>query len=280
MNEQQRPRAVGLSDDYTPREALSRDLNGLRNGRARVASIRSDVVEDRLFGLERFVRRQWRSADNYTLVLVLIVLSIMAVAATEGRPEARILALVLLGSALVFAFRTSRTAVELEGVAAIAVGAGVVLAIVSIVVTGSLGLASHFDRPVVVALVMVTPVVIGRRLVQHMTVTRSTVTGALCVYLLIGIAFAAFFGMTEVIGLGSFFAGRLETNDADFLYFSFSTLATVGYGDFVARTNLGRMLTVSEALIGQLYLVTVVALLVGNLGRGRRERDRQRELYL
>jgi hypothetical protein len=280
MNEQQRHRAVGLSGGYTTRDVLSRDLDGLRNGTARVASIRPDAVEDRLFGLERFVRRQWRSADNYTLVLVLIVLSIMVVAATEGRTEARILALVLLGSGLVFAFRTSRTAVELEGVAAILVGAGVVLAIVSIVVTGSLGLASHYDRPVVIALVIVTPVVIGRRLVHHTTVTRSTITGALCVYLLVGIAFAALFGMTEVIGLGSFFAGRVDANDADFLYFSFSTLATVGYGDFVARTNLGRMLAVTEALIGQLYLVTVVALLVGNLGRGRRERERQRDLYL
>ncbi|MBV9359359.1 MAG: two pore domain potassium channel family protein, partial [Chloroflexi bacterium] len=57
--------------------------------------------------------------------------------------------------------------------------------------------------------------------------------------------------------------------------FSYSTLATVGYGDFVARTNLGRMLAVTEALIGQLYLVTVVALLMGNLGRGRRERERE-----
>jgi hypothetical protein len=280
MNDQRRQRAVGLSGGHSTRAVLSRDPNSLRDGRARVASIRRDTVEDRLFGLEEFLRRQWRSADNYTLVLVLIVLSIIVVAATEGRPEARILALVLLGSGLVFAFHTSRTAVELEGVAAIAVGAGVVLAIASIVATGSLGLASHFDRPVVVALVIVTPVVIGRRLLQHTTVSRSTITGALCVYLLIGLAFAALFGLTEVIGLGPFFAGRLETNDADFLYFSFSTLATVGYGDFVARTNLGRMLAVTEALIGQLYLVTVVALLVGNLGRGRREGDRQRELYL
>jgi hypothetical protein len=280
MNEQRRQRAVGLSAGRATREVLSRDLNGSRDGRARVASIRPETVEDGLFGLERFVRRQWRAADNYTLVLVLIVLSIMVVAATEGRPEARILALAFLGSGLVFAFHTSRTAVELEGVAAIAVGAGVILAILSIVITGSLGLASHVDRPVVVTLVIVTPVVIARRLVHHATVTRSTITGALCVYLLIGIAFAALFGMTEVIGLGPFFAGRIETNDADFLYFSYSTLATVGYGDFVARTNLGRMLAVTEALIGQLYLVTVVALLVGNLGRGRRERDRQRELYL
>jgi len=49
------------------------------------------------------------------------------------------------------------------------------------------------------------------------------------------------------------------------LYFSLTTLATVGYGDFVARSDLGHTLAVSEALIGQIYLVTVVSLIVSNL---------------
>jgi hypothetical protein len=45
------------------------------------------------------------------------------------------------------------------------------------------------------------------------------------------------------------------------------TLTTVGYGDFTASTSVGRMFAVSEALTGQLYLVSAVALLVGNIGR-------------
>ena len=45
------------------------------------------------------------------------------------------------------------------------------------------------------------------------------------------------------------------------------TLTTVGYGDFTASTSVGRMIAVSEALTGQLYLVSAVALLVGNIGR-------------
>jgi Ion channel len=46
-------------------------------------------------------------------------------------------------------------------------------------------------------------------------------------------------------------------------------MATVGYGDLTAAADLGRMLAVREALIGQLYLVTVVALVIGRVGQGR-----------
>ena len=53
------------------------------------------------------------------------------------------------------------------------------------------------------------------------------------------------------------------------MYFSFTSLTTLGYGDFTARTNLGHTLSVSEALVGQIYLVTIVSLIVANLGRSR-----------
>ena len=54
------------------------------------------------------------------------------------------------------------------------------------------------------------------------------------------------------------------------LYFSFVTLATLGYGDYTAATKVGRMFSVLEGLFGQLYLVTVVALLVSRMGFQRR----------
>jgi hypothetical protein len=47
-----------------------------------------------------------------------------------------------------------------------------------------------------------------------------------------------------------------------YLYFSFTTLTTVGFGDLTAGSDAGRMLAVMEALLGQLYLVTVVAFIV------------------
>ena len=63
------------------------------------------------------------------------------------------------------------------------------------------------------------------------------------------------------------FADGHDASVAHCVYFSFSTLTTAGFGDFTARTNVGHTLTVFEALVGQIYLVTVVSLIVSNLGR-------------
>jgi hypothetical protein len=91
--------------------------------------------------------------------------------------------------------------------------------------------------------------------------------GVLCVYLLLGSAFAYAYGVVSAIENGSFFAQISGPEQSDFLYFSFATITTTGFGDLTAATDVGRSLAVTEALVGQIYLVTVVALIVGNLGR-------------
>jgi voltage-gated potassium channel Kch len=77
------------------------------------------------------------------------------------------------------------------------------------------------------------------------------------------------FGAIGAIQEQDFFAQHVNATLADYLYFSFVTLTTTGYGDLTARSDLARMLAVTEALIGQLYLVSVVALVIGNIGRER-----------
>ncbi len=86
-------------------------------------------------------------------------------------------------------------------------------------------------------------------------------------YLLIGLFFSFVFSTIALVTGTPFFVSRPEAGTSDYVYFSFITLSTVGYGDLVARTNLGRMFSATEGLTGQLYLVTVVALLVSNLNR-------------
>jgi hypothetical protein len=219
-------------------------------------------------GFAKRLRDRMRATDNYVLVLLLIVLSILVISLTDNPPVGRILALILVGGTLLFALHTSGL-VRLLHIAFILTVAAVCLAILEVVLTGRTGPAGGVDTAVAAVLVMTTPVIIGRRLVQHPAVNASTIAGALCIYLLVGLFFAFLYGFTAAVGLGPFFVATSHATDVDYLYFSFSTLATVGFGDLVPGTSLGRMLAVTEALVGQMYLVTIVALLVGNFGRRR-----------
>lgn len=105
------------------------------------------------------------------------------------------------------------------------------------------------------------------------TVTFQSVFGVLCVYLLLGMLFAYIYGAIDRVSGSPFFAGGTPATVSNCLYFSFTTLTTVGYGDLTASTNLGHTLSVSEALLGQIYLVTIVSLIVANLGRRGASRD-------
>jgi Ion channel len=125
-------------------------------------------------------------------------------------------------------------------------------------------------------LVVLAPpaIVIGvvRSLRVRAGVTIEAVFGVLCLYILVGMAFALIYGAMADFNHGKFFANGDAATGARCLYFSFTTLTTVGYGDFTAESNLGHTLSVTEALLGQIYLVTIVSLIVSNLRPSRQER--------
>lgn len=101
-------------------------------------------------------------------------------------------------------------------------------------------------------------------------VRLTAVLGVLSLYLLLGMFFAFTYAAIDRLGGDPFFAGGQTATASHCLYFSFATLTTVGFGDLVARADLGHTLAVFEALLGQIYLVTVVSLIVSNLGRPAR----------
>jgi hypothetical protein len=96
-------------------------------------------------------------------------------------------------------------------------------------------------------------------------VTRNLIAGAAIVYLLIALAWSSIFAVVELLHPGSFSIPELEgiSSSRHFLYYSFVTLTTLGYGDITPVTSLARSLCILEAVIGQLYLVVQVAWLVG-----------------
>ena len=102
---------------------------------------------------------------------------------------------------------------------------------------------------------------------RERVVTVNTMFAVLCVYLLIGIFFSLAAGLVNELGNTPYFSEISNPDNSDFLYFSFVTLTTTGYGDLTAATDVGRSLAITEALFGQIFLVTVVALIVSHIGR-------------
>jgi Ion channel len=105
---------------------------------------------------------------------------------------------------------------------------------------------------------------VARSLRAHAGVTVEAVAGVLTLYILLGMMYALAYGAIDRLA-HDFFANGAKATPSICLYFSFTTLTTVGYGDLTAATNLGHTLSVSEALLGQIYLVTVVSVIVSNV---------------
>jgi hypothetical protein len=207
--------------------------------------------------------------DRFGFAIGMVVGTIILSAAFGNSALGRVFTVAAEGVTLLFILVTSQVSTITIRLS----GAAVALAIVGAAATSLLGTrAAEFSAVALGALLaLLAPIAIIRRLRTHERITAQTVFGALCLYLLAGLFFAFLFSAIGTVQHG-FFAQAKPIRSVDYTYFSFVTLATVGYGDLTARTDLGRMLAISEALMGQLYLVSAVALLVSNLGAQRARR--------
>jgi hypothetical protein len=104
-----------------------------------------------------------------------------------------------------------------------------------------------------------------RFVVRSPRVDGETIYAALSTYLLAGLFFGVLYSAIEFMRPGSF-AGPDKFSDSAAIYYSFVTLATLGYGDFLPRTELARGIATFEVIGGQLYLAVMVARLIGAFG--------------
>jgi Ion channel len=205
---------------------------------------------------------------RFGIVLALIVVAIFFTMAAPRGDGARFVSVALQASVLVAAVIASKAhpwVIRLSVVAALIGIAGSAAALFG---TGQFGNSSA--GLVALLYVLLTPPALVSGLIKQFreerTVTIHSMFGVLCLYLLVGLVFAVGFAEIQLLSDTDFFTTKEGGRD-DFLYFSYATLTTVGYGDLVAATNLGRSLAITEALLGQIYLVTVVALIVSNIRR-------------
>jgi len=208
---------------------------------------------------------------SFGVVLAAILAAMVFQLAAPNTDLSRFVAIVLQSTVIVLALRAAGFHRHIVKVAAAALAALAV--VVGVALIGIDDVAPTAPRVLTLVLVLLTPaaIVVGviRELREDKRVTIQTIFCGLSLYLLLGLAFAVLFGAVEDISGNYFFAHQEPGTTNDFLYFSLATLTTVGYGDLAAASDLGRTMSVTEALIGQVYLVTVLAVIVANVSRRR-----------
>ena len=213
-----------------------------------------------------------RPEYSFGIVLFLILATLAFQVAAPEEEWARFTILTMHGLVLLSALLAAHANRAFLGVAVAAVGSALLVSGIALVGPGHL---SEVPAAVVNLLFIgVTPLIVAQGLIQEIreerTVTIRTMFGVLCIYLLIGVFFAFIYAVIDAETAEEFFPNVSPASTSDFLYFSFSTLTTTGYGDLVTVNELGRSMAVLEALLGQIYLVTVVALIVANMRAPRR----------
>ncbi len=204
--------------------------------------------------------------DRYGILLILlaVVVLLVPVENTLLRPVVA----ALLGAVLLFAQRTS-------GARRLVILVSMVLVVLSVVASAVSQIAEDREATmaysaIVVILCLGTIATIAAHLIRDPSLDVHIVLGVIVVYLLLGYAFSgvyAFMGARD----GVFFAQTDAIHSSvDFFYFSFITITTTGFGDLTPLTDTGKMIAAFEALIGQVYLVTVVALAVSGVTNRRR----------
>jgi Ion channel len=208
----------------------------------------------------------YRYGVVFALVSVLLVFLIVSPSADWSRA----VALLLEGSALAVVVATSRARRAVRRTRVAAAGLGTAALVIG-VATGALSAEAAFLASGLLAWAIPLALIGGlMRLVRERGVTLQAVAGALTIYLLVGLAFASIIGFVAHVDDAPYFTQGTDASQGDRVYFSFTVLTTTGFGDLTAATPVGHALAVVEMLLGQLYLVTVIGVMVSGFVGSRR----------
>lgn len=201
---------------------------------------------------------------------VLIILSAVFVtqAALPDENWSRAVQIFLQAIALTLALRLGTLSRPVVNIGRVIVLLAVIASIVALFFDGGRGVMLFIN----LVLVALAPIAILRAIRNHSQINWATVVGAISMFLCIGLFFACFHQIIYEFDDAAFAVANGDLQPATFQYFSFITLTTVGFGDVLAVSNFARTMTALEAIIGQIFLVTVVALVVGNIGRVRQNK--------
>jgi hypothetical protein len=217
-----------------------------------------------------------RIGDAYGLVLVLILTTfVVSMTLPPQGWLGRVAAVAVAGLTAIIALTSSDVH---PGRVRLATGAGLVAVVAATLANVApsdalLGLAFVIDA----LLLLVAAGTILRRVVRAAEVDFRTILGAISVFALLGLLFGFLFIALGRLQGGDVFAGVPHAESRDYLFFSYTTLTTTGYGNLVPAGDIGQILAVFEMLTGQIFLVTLVAGLVSLWRPAARARASRRE---
>ncbi|WP_249667271.1 potassium channel family protein [Cellulomonas fengjieae] len=205
--------------------------------------------------------------DDFGIVLALLVTAYVAYALSSAL-WVELVVLVLYLFTLGLAVRTSRPMPRQKRTVRVVLAVSAAVAAFALVALPATTADGVLDG-VVCVILLTALVVILDRILRRTAVTVQSLAGALSAYLIIGMFFASVFGLMDSLTPGPFFASGEAANARSFQYFSYTTLTTLGYGDYTAAQFPGRSIATFEALVGQVFLAVLVARLVAAFhGRG------------
>jgi hypothetical protein len=227
---------------------------------------------------ERWLQRAERVSDAFGLVFVLVLITYVLASLLENRGWTAVLLTVATSATTVVALISSHVRARLIRVA-------LVLSVLTVALA-AVGAASgnhdwlNFATLIQVLLLTIAMAAVLRRVVMAPEVGSRTILGALSVYAVLGILFTFLYGVIDRVQGGPFFEGHPNPAGSDFLFFSYTTLTTTGYGNLVPGGQPGRLIAGLEMMAGQIFLVTLVAGLVSlwRPGEAIRKRREQRDL--
>jgi voltage-gated potassium channel len=213
-----------------------------------------------------------RFLDSYASLLVLLIANFFLLELVDDVRWGALGSTLLSSAALVVAISDPESGHHIQRRHLATIIVAVVLAPLALFVTSGFIVGLTYLLPVALLVTATLPVTLSR-VIQHRRVTHETVLGALCIYVLLGLLFAFAYIAVDELRDAPFFAQGGERTQPEYVYFSFVTLTTLGFGDLSPAVGLPQALTVAEAVIGQVFLVTLVARLVTLWVRQSEERS-------
>jgi hypothetical protein len=208
------------------------------------------------------------AGERYGLLLTLLVGTYVLSAFVGGR-LVNALQIVLFVVTLLLAMQTAQVPRRTARIMIAVVFSGSVVALVLAAAVATRTAAGIADLWTALVLLL-TVVMIVARILAKPVITLHSILGAISAYLIIGLMFACCYRAIGRLASEPFFANHAPGTVQLYQYFSFTTLTTLGYGDFTAGSSGGRAIAALEALAGQIFLATLIARLVAAFRSPRR----------